>query len=373
MMARQILLITLLLTISHLAYAESYRLNADYFVRSTPRFSSGARNRLGVLGAGSTFKVLEKVRRSDHAYAVRIQITNPSSDSNVRRSRSQWIYMSGRSRFTSISDGTQSTTTEATTTSVGTPSCPQCAVAAGNGVTNSSDIANVTSAITDDQNTFDPEEGAVEDEAPTAPAARGPRTPFAGPLADQIEKYSDSNEVSNMITWAMANKARSRGLCYRAVKEAMANRCGGNISRGRRVYYSCRNPLPTGGRAGAGNNLIPSWFPDNRALSAKESLKNYGFVNLLDTEPYKTQLAHSPAQAPKGAILVYSSGMTCGGRKARRRTTNLNLDCGHIEIKTDDPGQPGYVSDYYSNRPITEGLSGPRYHLVAVMVKPGVQ
>lgn len=370
MMSRQTLAILLIFFTSHLALAESYRLNANYFIRSTPRFSDNARNRLGVLAAGSTFKVLEKVQRSDNSYAVRIQITNAAANSNVRNASSQWIYMSGRNRFTSVSDGATTPTTEAGTTASGSANCPTCA-AAGSGVTNSGDIARVTSALTDEANTVDDsEEGAVEDTAPASGLARAapPRTPFAGPLGEQIERYSASNEVNRMISWAMANKARSRGLCYRLVKEAMANQCGPSMGR----RYSCRSPLPSGGR-GPGNNLVPNWFPDERALSAKETLKDYGFVNIMDTEPYKTQLANSPSLAPKGAVLIYSSGMTCGSRRSRRATTDLSRDCGHIEIKTDEPGRPGYVSDYYSNNPITEGLSGPRYHLVAVMVKPGVQ
>ena len=104
MIARRILTVALLLIISNLALAESYRLNANYFVRSTPRFNDTVRNRIGVLGTGSTFRVLEKVRRNDNSYAVRIQITDPAANSNVRDSGSQWIYMSGRSYFTSIVD-----------------------------------------------------------------------------------------------------------------------------------------------------------------------------------------------------------------------------------------------------------------------------
>ncbi len=372
-MSRRILTIVILFIISNLAFAESYRLNANYFIRSSPRFNDTVGNRLGVLGTGSTFKVLEKVRRNDNSYAARIQITDPASNSNVRNSRSQWIYMSGRSHFTSIADDQSRAITEAATTATGTPNCPTCAAAAA-AVANSGDIAQVSAALTEDQNLApDPEDGVVEHPIPAVTTPGGPRTPFTGPLGDQIEKYSDSPEVTRMLEWARAHSAHSRGLCYRLVKEAMANRCGGSIMKNSRVYYGCRNLRSTGGRLGPGNNLIPDWFADNRALSAKETLKNYGFVNLLDREPYKTQLANSPTRAPKGSILVYSSGMTCGGKKSRRRTTNLNLDCGHIEIKTDEPGRPGFVSDYYSNLAITQGLSGPRYHLVAVMVKPGVQ
>lgn len=371
MMSRQVLTITLLFLISNLVFAESYQLNANYFVRSSPRFNDTVRNRLGVLAAGSTFKVLEKVKRNDNSYAVRIQITDAAGNSSVRDSDSQWIYMSGSSHFTSVNDNSPPTTrTEAVSAVAGTPDCPTCAAAAGNGVANSSDIARVASAITDTRNIVpDSEDGAPEGAPAPATLSTAPRTPFTGALGDQIERYSASDEVNRMIAWAMANKAHSRGLCYRLVKEAMANQCGPSIRR----TYVCHNPLSTGGRSGPGHNLIPSWFADERALSAKDTLRDQGFVNLLDQAPYNTQLADSPTLAPKGAILVYSSGMTCGARNRRRRTTNLDRDCGHIEIKTDAPGRPGYVSDYYSNIPITEGLSGPRYHLVAVMVKPGVQ
>jgi hypothetical protein len=228
MMSIRILPIALIFLLSNLAFAESYRLNGNYFVRSTPRFSDNARNRLGVLASGSTFKVLEKVQRSDNSYAVRIQITDAAANSNVRSANSQWIYMSGRNRFTPVSDGVAAPTTEASTTATGSASCTSCEAAAGSGVGNSSDIAHVTSALTDDANTADDtEEGAVEDVvASDTTTGLAPRTPFTGPLGDQIERYSASSQVTNMISWAMAHRARSRGLCYRLVKEAMANRCG---------------------------------------------------------------------------------------------------------------------------------------------------
>ena len=72
----------------------------------------------------------------------------------------------------------------------------------------------------------------------------------------------------------------------------------------------------------------------------------------------------SPSQAPKGAILVYSSGIPCGRIR----------DCGHTEIKTGHSGEDGYVSDYYSKDAINETPRarkyGSNYKLVGIMIKP---
>ena len=88
-------------------------------------------------------------------------------------------------------------------------------------------------------------------------------------------------------------------------------------------------------------------------------MKDYGFVNLLETEPYKSQIT-DPSKAPRGAVLVYSSGIPCRGTRIK--------DCGHIEIKTGLGGDYEYVSDYHSARPVN-WRRGSRYKLKAVMIQ----
>lgn len=165
-------------------------------------------------------------------------------------------------------------------------------------------------------------------------------------LAQQIEDYSSSPEVKAAVSHGLRNKSyKSKGRCYRAVKFALAASPPGTKKKG----------------------LIPQHFSDPAAVNAKDSLKSYGFINLLEISPYDKLLKGNPAAAPKGAILVYSSGLRC-------RNTTIK-DCGHIEIKTDKPGKPGYISDYYSTDPISEternrNLKKPIYKLVSIMIKP---
>ena len=152
--------------------------------------------------------------------------------------------------------------------------------------------------------------------------------------------------MQQAIDYAMRNKyARSQATCYRSVKKALASKARGK------------------------QGLIPYHYSDMAALNAKNSLKEFGFVNLLEQEPYKSQI-NSPSKAPKGAILVYSSGIPCGSGRSRV------ADCGHVEIKTDHAGKPGYVSDYYSRDAINETprarVRGTGYTLVGVMIKPNL-
>lgn len=153
-------------------------------------------------------------------------------------------------------------------------------------------------------------------------------------LRKKVENYSNSSLVKTTIDYAIRNfgRLRARGKCYMAVKLSLA-----------------ASPTKKD-KAG----LIPGRFPDEAALNAKNSLKEYGFINLLETEPFKYEIKNA-AQAPKGSVLVYSSGKKCHHSRIK--------DCGHVEIKTDK----GYISDFFSKDPIT---IDPRYKLVGVMIKP---
>jgi hypothetical protein len=228
-------------------------------------------------------------------------------------------------------------------------------------------LTQITDTVIEMQNVA-PKSNAKPSPEETIEIKVGP--PVHGGLDQQIRNYSESKEVSRMIDWAMKNKSpASRRWCYRSVKEAIASQCGPDIKDEGRVVYHCRNPLyPEGGRKGPGNNLtqsVSTEMADSFALSAKTRLKSEGFVNLLEIEPYKSQM-RSPSQAPKGAVLVYSSGIPCNNGKTK--------DCGHTEIKTGNAGEDGYVSDYYSKDAINETPRarkyGSNYKLVGIMIKP---
>lgn len=290
---------------------ESYRLNTDYYLRSTPNFDTSFHdNKIDILPRGSRFTVLKRIPRGENAEALQIRVTNFASSTNdLKPSSEYWIYKSNNTDF--IKQNSKLETQAGAT-------CTGCANSAQTQTHNTNHIADVLREVNKNENTV------------------------SGPLDEQIKKYSESDEVNYTIYSAMRNKkSRSQGYCYRSVKKAL--------------LASPKNK----------KGLIPYHYSDLPALNAKESLKKFGFVNLLEIEPYKTQMK-SPSQAPKGAVLVFSSGIPCDSGRV--------LDCGHTEIKTNNPGKPGYVSDYYSADAINETAGarryGTRYKLVGVMIKP---
>ncbi|MCB9026880.1 MAG: hypothetical protein H6625_11215 [Bdellovibrionaceae bacterium] len=150
-------------------------------------------------------------------------------------------------------------------------------------------------------------------------------------LEAAIKSYSSSDQVKNMIHYAMRKKKRaSAGVCYMFVKNAL---------------------LASG--------LTAKRSGERRAKNAGSSLKAEAYINLMDEPDWKNRIK-SPYDAPKGAILVYNGGPS-----------------GHIEIKTGDIGEGGFVSDYYSPNART-GISknknvGRGRRLIGVYIKPGVQ
>ena len=335
--------------------AQTYQLKGDYFVRSSTDFLS-ENNKIGVLHEGSTFRVVNQIQERNGAEALEIEITAMTSDSYVKPSPTGkiFIYRANKAHFINR------TTTEAAASATPCIGCDKSAQAErASTASNRLQIGEVAEGVVILAN----QAPKSKNEVVTAPPPRmvGPLQP--GSLDDKIKQYSTSSQVTRMIDWAMKNKSSSsRGICYRKVKEAMATLCGPP-----KLGYTCRNPFaPEGGRKGPGGNLLSSVsteMSDSFALSAKNRLKKDGFVNLLDSEPYKSEMK-SPSAAPKGAILVYSSGIPC----------NRVSDCGHTEIKTDVAGKSGYVSDYYSADAINETPRarkyGSNYKLVGVMIKP---
>lgn len=381
--------------------ADTYRLNGDYYVRGDNKDFVGTNNLVGTLLAGTEFKVIQTMPQGFNGQAFQIEIlklgSRKNAKSNLNKTEQIWIYKpkSESANFEKLPDVSTETTVSAETTAevpvkketqagvsaAGTKCEGGCSETTLNPIPQSqASVAAVAQHVQTE--TSRPRKSTraqvVEELAaipaseitPDLPTLEKPVEPSTekkpGSMDEQIANYSQSDEVRKMIDWAMKNKsARSGGICYRKVKEAMATKCGPPMGNG----YSCRTPAPPRGEKW-GNNLTPGVSTDIKdlaALSAKDRLKEQGFVNLLDTEPYKTQM-NSPSNAPKGAILVFSSGIRCRG-------TNIR-DCGHVEIKTDGPGKPGYVSDYYSKDAINETdgsrKTGSPFKLVGVMIKPGV-
>jgi hypothetical protein len=166
-------------------------------------------------------------------------------------------------------------------------------------------------------------------------------------LQQAFDQYANSKEVSEMIEAARKHirdnprryirrvKGRKNPvtLCYRAVKDAM--RASGMV--------------PTSFQGGA------------QARAGVGELERVGFTNLLDNPEVKSLLENNPIMAPKGTILVYE---TAPGARASV--------AGHIEIKTQNSGQDGYISISETNRP-TYGYIIPQVRrLIGVMYKPAL-
>lgn len=300
--------IQLITLISSISLAEdSYRLTASYFVRSTMKFT-GESNKIGVLTKGSSFKVLKSVQLNNGAEALQIRVVGLTPSSSLNPSETYWIYKSNTAHFEKMS----TSSTEASGPQTICEKCLQTQPQNESTERNKSHLDDVSKAVIEKENVVSTD------------------------LDEKIKKYSNSDKIKKTIQFGLSNKfSASQGRCYRSVKKALL-----------------------------ASKLIPNHYSDFAAINSKESLKKFGFINLLDSEPYKSQIGINPNLAPKGSVLVYSSGIPCGPVK----------DCGHVEIKTDDPGKPGVVSDYYSNYPISKTPAaikyGTQYKLVGVMIKP---
>ena len=149
-----------------------------------------------------------------------------------------------------------------------------------------------------------------------------------------ISAYSNSQNVADMIKAAKKSKsAKSRKLCYRYVKNAML-----------------------------AGSIIDKYPPGGRAKDAVADLKAQGMTNLLDNPKYK-DLIKTPADVPKGAIIVYSTGES--------------KEAGHIEIKTDNGDKGTYISDYESKNSVQQSVKGlykqkigKPYKIIGVMITP---
>lgn len=315
------------------AFAQSYRMNASYFLRSDKNSSGEVENRIGVLTAGSEFKVLNR-----KGNALQIEITKLSPTSRVRKSEQVWIWKGNTTDFTELDTKTE-VNTEAQSPQV---KCDNCEVTAAPSTEvkkkNVDSLHAVTREITNQVNQVAVTEpkAALTEARVVVPASAHM---IKETLDQKIKDYSESSEVAAAISWAQKhNGLLSYRKCYRQVKIALT------------------------AKDKQKNSLIPSHYSDEAAIGAKDSLKKYGFINLMDFEPYKTTMT-TPSQAPKGAVLVYSSGIRCPNSKIK--------DCGHVEIKA---SQTSYVSDYKSAYAINETprakMFGTKYKLIGIMIKP---
>lgn len=142
-------------------FAESYRMNANYFVRSSPDFSSHYGNKVGVLTRGTRFNVLRSIPMAGGAEALEIHVTGLARHGNLQVSKHYWVYKSKDSHFTQLNRIPRDT--QAGSTDLPCKNCGQ--VQPPN--PNRSDIGDVATTITRQDNEADDE----DEDTPVDPAA----------------------------------------------------------------------------------------------------------------------------------------------------------------------------------------------------------
>tara|TARA_B110001454_G_C12723292_1_gene436320 strand:+ start:32576 stop:33790 length:1215 start_codon:yes stop_codon:yes gene_type:complete len=169
-------------------------------------------------------------------------------------------------------------------------------------------------------------------------------------IQSKYEKYSKDKQTAKMIEFAKKNRRSDQEYkqsllkwCYRYVKNALDH-------------------------AKLTSKRLEGVLPRN----AGDKLKAEGFVNIME-DPDLVGKIKDPSQAPKGALLVYEPNPITRLSRSLNDAKDKSIlapDAGHIEIKTEDVGKGGYVSDYYSlNARTGTGLVSEDRKLIGIYVK----
>lgn len=300
--------------------AQIYNVTSTHNIHSSSDFSSQS-NVIGSLPRGSKIKVLEVKSHPSGTQALRIEImTSDTTPAEKNKLEPQWIIRRSNADYIEVT--AEKPKAKILKTEVKMEDyCAECNNPAMKKNSNQKDLDKVTKSVEKDS-------GIRSD------------------LREMVKNYSESLEVETTIAKAqkLYGRVKTAGLrCYHGVKEALRASPEGTKNSG----------------------LASRDISGRAAASAVDHLKEFEFVNLLDSEFYKSTIKN-PSDAPKGSVLVYSSGKKCAKDKNNPKNPPI-LDCGHVEIKISDPGKPGYISDFYSPVPITDYT---KYKLIGVMVKP---
>ncbi len=167
-------------------------------------------------------------------------------------------------------------------------------------------------------------------------------------ILKKYSSYSKDKKTNDMILFAMNHKkSKSTGQCYANIKEALL-----------------------------GSKMIEDRPAGVSPKFAGEQLESRGFTNIMQDDEIGTKIK-SPLQAPKGAILVYepvpANRLILIKEKKNGVLTGRQIwvpDYGHIEIKTEDPGKPGFVSDYFNKKARTgTSMESVDRKLIGIYVK----
>lgn len=310
----QILLLTTGMHLSLNALAEIITVPRAANVRSSPNFF-GTENVLDQLPAGAKVEVKSRATLSSGANALQIEVLSPENKKNLNAKAPIYIWESKNEIQDKIFQ------TEAGATCV--------------------EGTCYRNTITTAPSQFDNFKDIVKKQQEQLSEVR---VPAEGSLADAINAYSGSQQVSNTFEWAKSHRPWIAGNCYRHVKEALANQS----KRGN----------------GPGQNLISKWFSSSKAKFGVEDLKQKGFVNLLENESFKDMNSRT---APHGSVLIYKHINSKGLEDNK---------AGHAEIKFDDMVNGKKVSQFFygplRDYPVNN-RNGSRYILIGVMIKSPIE
>lgn len=169
-------------------------------------------------------------------------------------------------------------------------------------------------------------------------------------ILETYAKYSKDPKTAKMIAFAKEKKLGPEEYsktklkwCYRYVKNALLHA-----------------------------KLTSKRLEGALARNSGDKLRAEGFINIMEDPKFSGKIT-SPSQAPKGAILVYEPNPVTRLTRTlddKGKKSILAPDAGHIEIKTEDVGVDGYVSEYYSKNARTgKGLVSEDRKLIGIYVK----
>jgi hypothetical protein len=320
-------------------------LTGDLFGRSSASFI-GQSNITSVVPSGSRAQVLETKLLSSGSYAVHVKIASIAGSRGSETAKvgdEVWLYDSKKHPWMKFPDDADpslfQTTDNFTDAKPTTTTAKHCRHGNFTQVAsdNHQDIKNLNQHL----------------RAPAVEKSPQNARPVDG---DVLSNYRNNKalqaKVDTMVNYVEEHAlVHSSGSCYHYVKEALLlgqDQCAANDSP--------RWPKRGSTCGGDPESLVHSWPSGGVAHKGVEALeqKPFNMVNLLNYPQYKN-MATNPNEIPKGAVVVYSNG----------------LSDGHIEIKASE-NSSHYYSDFddttdFLNGPYNRAQAHP-YRIIGVMI-----
>lgn len=387
-------------------FAETFRLNANYFVRSglenpddedmplKPKNFIDESNKVGVLNKGTEFEVMQIVQLANGAEALQIKVTQVSNKSYFKASSNGiWIYKNNEKHFTNISEGAlvdskprfEPTPRAETQAKAKCVECDNVKKQSDQTAQNFKDLSAIPRAVEQDKNEVKPTSKmppkpepvpvVVAKPKPSSATAILPVTDDKTKVADQIMNKDKDPTAASAVPSGLS-KVERQVARYRNSSQLKAALASADVAAMDETNRQCHKYVKDALMAtdANGNALLTNRYVGVAARTGLKGLEQAGFINLMKIEPYSK--IKKPSQFPKGTVLIYSSHRDCPRKlDKRRRPIGPRIpNCGHIEMKTGDENQDGYVYDTKTSKPINEtefGLRhGSSYKLIGAMIKP---